>query len=222
MEYQVPKSKCNICHSKFTGRGLTKHLKTCLEKHLSKESKGEPENLYYLHAKDTFNPNYFLHVLIREDSILEDLDRFLRGIWLECCGHLSSFSYERYGDEIDMEKEIKDVFTPGLELIYQYDFGSTTELSVKAVDVYRGAMKEEIEVFTMARNAQPIIPCDECGENQSTVICTECAWDDAGWLCDKCAQDHECDDEMFLPVVNSPRVGVCGYTGDMEDMGDDY
>ena len=24
---------------------------------------------------------------------------------------------------------------------------------------------------------------------------------------------HECDDEIFLPVVNSPRTGICGHIG---------
>jgi hypothetical protein len=36
---------------------------------------------------------------------------------------------------------------------------------------------------------------------------------DEGWLCDECAVGHECGEEMLLPVVNSPRVGVCGYVG---------
>jgi hypothetical protein len=28
-----------------------------------------------------------------------------------------------------------------------------------------------------------------------------------------CAGGHECGEEMLLPVVNSPRVAMCGYTG---------
>jgi len=35
-----------------------------------------------------------------------------------------------------------------------------------------------------------------------------------GWLCDECAPKHKCGEDMLLPVVNSPRVGKCGYTGD--------
>lgn len=38
-------------------------------------------------------------------------------------------------------------------------------------------------------------------------------WDGEGWLCESCAKNHECDEDMFLPVLNSPRTGVCGYTG---------
>jgi hypothetical protein len=37
-----------------------------------------------------------------------------------------------------------------------------------------------------------------------------------GWLCDAHAEKHKHQD-MFLPVVNSPRVGQCGYTGPLED-----
>ena len=220
MEYQTPKSKCNICQLKFTGRGLTKHIRSCLEKHLLKD--GKTKNLFYFQVKDSFNPDYFLHLLISEDATLGDFDFFLRKIWLECCGHLSAFSHERYGQEIDMRKKIKDVFSPGMELIHQYDFGSTTELCVTAICNYHGAIDEGMEIQIIARNAEPIIPCDECNENHSVVICTECAWDEVGWLCDKCAQDHKCGDDMFLPVVNSPRVGVCAYTGDAEDIYCDY
>jgi hypothetical protein len=163
---------------------------------------------------DSFNPDYFLHLLIAGNSTLENLDIFLRDIWLEFCGHMSAFSRQRYGDEINMKHKVEDIFIPGEELIYQYDFGSTTELSIKAVDNYRGTLdrNEKIEIIT--RNAQPIIPCDECGKKPAVQICTQCQWDEKGWLCDTCAQTHECDDEMFLPVVNSHRTGVCGYTGE--------
>ena len=37
-----------------------------------------------------------------------------------------------------------------------------------------------------------------------------------GWLCEAHAEKHRHQD-MFLPVVNSPRVGMCGYTGPFED-----
>ena len=30
---------------------------------------------------------------------------------------------------------------------------------------------------------------------------------------EKIEPEHECGAEVLLPVVNSPRVGVCGYSG---------
>ena len=38
-------------------------------------------------------------------------------------------------------------------------------------------------------------------------------FDGTGWLCDDYAEGHKCREEMLLPVVNSPRTGVCGYVG---------
>ncbi len=113
-----------------------------------------------------------------------------------------------------MNHKVEDILMPGVELNYQYDFGSTTELTIRAVDNYHGATNVNKKIQLITRNAQPIIPCDECGLKPATQICCECLWDEGGWLCEACSQTHECDDEMFLPVVNSPRTGVCGYTGE--------
>lgn len=212
MEYEAPKSTCSLCGSEFTRQGITRHIKACLTKHLNRESKGKPQELLYLNIFDAYNPDYFLHLLLAEKTTLNHLDAFLRDIWLECCGHMSAFSFQRYGDEIDMRRKAKDIFTPGKKITYQYDFGSTTELMVQARGRYHGAIKGKIQII--ARNAQPIIPCDGCNAKPAVEICTECQWNDAGWLCEDCAQTHGCDEEMFLPVVNSPRTGVCAYTGE--------
>ncbi len=214
MKYQTPKSKCSLCDSEFTRQGLTRHTKSCLTKNLPKPSKAKPRDLLYLHIYDSFNPDYFLHLLIFGNSTLKNLDAFLRNIWLECCGHMSSFSHKRFGDAINMNHKVEDVFIPGVELCYQYDFGSTTELIVRAVDNYFGPPLGNEQIQILTRNAQPIIPCDECRAKPAVQVCSECQWDGKGWLCEECSQTHECDDEMFLPVVNSPRTGVCGYTGE--------
>ena len=214
MEYQTPKSRCSLCNSEFTRQGLTRHIKSCLTKHLQKQSKADPRNLLYLNIYDHFNPDYFLHLLVVGNSTLKNLDVFLRDIWLECCGHMSSFSRQRYGNEIKMKHKVEDILFPGMQLVYQYDFGSTTELSIKAVDNYQGATDGNKKIQIITRNAQPIIPCDECDQKPAAQICSACQWEEKGWLCEECSQTHGCDDDMFLPVVNSPRTGVCGYTGE--------
>ena len=56
--------------------------------------------------------------------------------------------------------------------------------------------------------------CEECGTEKLAIqICTECMWSGHGWLCQDCAATHKCGSEMLLPAVNSPRAGVCGYSG---------
>ncbi len=92
-----------------------------------------------------------------------------------------------------------------------YDFGSTTVLGAKVVSEFKANIKGK-PITIVARNDAPEIKCEECGK-MSTQVCSQCIYDGAGWLCDDCSEDHECGEDMMLPVVNSPRVGVCGYCG---------
>jgi hypothetical protein len=87
---------------------------------------------------------------------------------------------------------------------------------IKVLGEYFGPTEKNTPVQILARNEAPDIPCDECAKSSAVLICTGCQWEGAGWLCQNCAEDHECDEEMFLPVVNSPRTGECGYTGELE------
>ena len=41
-----------------------------------------------------------MFIEMQETATLEDLDSFLRDIWLECCGHLSAFNI--YGTNYDV------------------------------------------------------------------------------------------------------------------------
>ena len=57
---------------------------------------------------------------------------------------------------------------------------------------------------------------DLCGESEApaTVVCPYCNDSDDRLFCDTHADAHEnANEEIYLPVVNSPRMGVCGYTG---------
>lgn len=61
-------------------------------------------------------------------------------------------------------------------------------------------------------NHPPDIPCHLCGK-PATQVWVEGRYSDEGWLCDGCVAAEDYDGEILLPVVNSPRMGVCGYTG---------
>jgi len=124
---------------------------------------------------------------------------------------MSAFSHE--GNELGIGRKLTEVLEPGMVLLHEYDFGTTTELLVKVLGEYEGPMEKKKPVQVLSRNEAPEIPCDTCGEAPAVQICTECQWEAAGWLCQTCAEDHECDEDMRLPVVNSPRTGVCGYMG---------
>jgi hypothetical protein len=94
---------------------------------------------------------------------------------------------------------------------YDYDFGSTTRLMVERTGGREGRIGK-LFVRLLVRNDPLPWLCGTCSA-PATLIC--CAHDDDGspFVCDAHEANHECADEMFLPVVNSPRMGVCGYAG---------
>ncbi len=217
MEYHVPKSVCLLCKSEFTEKGMGRHLSACLKKPSPKTKNSLTKKYCFLSVRDVFNRDYFLFLLVAQSATLEDLDEYLRKIWLECCGHMSSFSYGRWKEELPMTTPIRQICARGGTLTYMYDFGSTTELHVKIFREITSSIKISEDIILLSRNAESVIPCDVCGKYPAKYICTECQWDDNGWLCEKCASTHECGDEMLLPVVNSPRAGVCAYTGEEKE-----
>jgi hypothetical protein len=110
-----------------------------------------------------------------------------------------------------------DVFHAKMKCRHDYDFGTTTTLKIRlAAERMGNGIWNEVRL--LARNHPPDRPCAVCGR-PSTQVCNQCMYykDDA-WYCEEHLEQHECDDgsgegEYWMPVVNSPRVGVCGYTG---------
>jgi hypothetical protein len=120
-----------------------------------------------------------------------------------------------------MSRKTDKVFYKGLKLEYEYDFGSSTELLLTVVEEY--PVKADEEIVLLSRNEPLEWLCDTCQEEPATQICTVHDWDDESLFCDKCAQKHakKCEDfkeYTAMPVVNSPRMGVCGYTGGSIDI----
>ncbi len=155
------------------------------------------------------DPRYWLYVEARSDATLQQLDGFLRRIWLECCGHMSAF---RTGQqELAKRSRIGGVFARGgPKFIYEYDFGSTTTLRGHVLDSRQG-FPGRTAVRLLARNDPLPWVCEECSR-PATLVCPFCIGSGPCLFCDEHAQQHPCaDEEVALPVVNSPRMGVCAY-----------
>ncbi len=86
-----------------------------------------------------------------------------------------------------------------------------SSLRLKVLAERAGAQQKKA-VELLAHNVLPEIPCDVCGK-PATQICSQCIYEEGGQLCEACAEQHECGEEMLLPVINSPRMGMCGYDG---------
>lgn len=119
--------------------------------------------------------------------------------------------------EEDMGSALGDVLKVGTKFDHEYDFGSTTELTLKVLSEREGVAlgKKKAPVVLLARNEAPEILCEVCGQ-PAILVCTNCNWggvaySNQGAVCKKCAKKHKCGDDMMLPIVNSPRTGVCGY-----------
>lgn len=211
--------RCSFCSAVFSKKAMATHLKSCRAKEGEKSKKAISALQLLIEGRHL--PKYWLQVAVPVDFELQDLDRFLRDIWLECCGHLSMFiingveyteDYEEIDDTESIEILVGRVLHVGDKFHYDYDFGTTTRLALRVVDLSTVSKKE---IVLLARNESPFIPCGVCGQN-ADLICGMCSHMDEGWLCSSCAKKHSCDEPSFLPVVNSPRTGQCGYTGPMD------
>jgi len=209
---------------------MTNHLKGCKLRLKAIDDLGFkplPEILHVV-VSGRYMPEYFLHLEVQLGALLSELDDYLRDIWLECCGHLSCFtiggvSYESQPAEDavfdtgarTMEVLIGRVLRPGVTCDYEYDYGSTTHLKLRVVDRREGAFPEK-SVELIAQNDPLSFNCATCG-NVAELVCPMCMWKENPFYCENCADNHadEDGDYFLLPIVNSPRTGVCGYTGEL-------
>ena len=226
--------RCMFCDSTLAKSGMTRHLKSCKQRTAPsvrwRGRRPRRGKTFHLVVEGRYAPDFWMHLEVPARATLEDLDKFLRETWLECCGHLSAFTIEgkRYSaqpgdgffliddfdDEEDTRVPLGEVLNLGTRFYHEYDFGSTTELALRVVSEGEAEVVGK-SVMLLARNELRVVTCDS-SDTTATQIYTECIWEDGGLLCPDCASEHECDEGMFLPLVNSPRAGVCGYEGPLD------
>lgn len=211
---------CVFCGQSLTRGGMSRHLQSCRRRRAAiREADGragERETLLHLLAQDAPSGQFWLHLEMRGGATLKQLDEYLRAVWLECCGHLSRFSRGAWGgQEIEMERRIQDVLGDGGALTHVYDFGSSSVTLVKAVDAREGWPLSRHPIHLMARNELPPVACRQCGA-PATRLCVQCLEEmvDDPCLCETHAVRHPHREYgKPLTLVNSPRLGTCGYTG---------
>jgi hypothetical protein len=202
--------KCLFCGETFAKADINKHLSKHLEE-IAKTGKTGQSFLVKVEPDKRYGPMpHFLSLWIDGDTAMQTIDEFLRAIWLDCCGHMSEF------DQVSMSSKAGKVFKKGKQLNYEYDFGTTTMLTLTVVDEY--PVKAEKKIVLLSRNEPVKLLCATCEKAPATQICTVCQYEEFAVFCDKCAKKHakkcaDFADYASMPLVNSPRAGVCGYTG---------
>jgi len=216
---------CGICGEEVAVKQMLRHVKACRQANPLPEGKRK-QKIFTFRVTSCEYPSYFLYLEIEGKKKLSLLDGLLRDIWLECCGHISQFtiagsvysSYtdgemiEELGEQSDMSAKLQDILEDGMTFEYDYDMGSTTDLDLEVVDVRETKESLPNGFFLVARNLAPKIVCKKCKVPATQVLAAYVKND--GAYCDDCAEKlPEEDSDMILPVVNSPRMGVCGYSG---------
>lgn len=200
------KGNCYICGTELG--------KTAMKNHMFKVHGGEDEGqeCILLKIEGARNKDYWLYIDLPVVNTLSDVDKFLRKIWLECCGHLSEFS--GFGHRKIGKGRKLNTFSEGEQLLHEYDFGSSTETLITVVGTIK-RMEQRGIVRLLARNVPRKFKCMECG-SPAEYICTECCYDmDNPYYCSACGEKHV-HNELLLPVTNSPRMGECGYDGALD------
>ena len=93
------KGTCALCKSAFGKSTMTRHLQSCMEKSQIDEKFTKDSSFllksFHLLVEGHHLPEYWMHLKVSSHARFEDLDNFLREIWLECCGHMSAFRIGR-------------------------------------------------------------------------------------------------------------------------------
>lgn len=170
---------------------MIKHIAACKNYKAEQEKSKSSKTCGYFTLSIThrYDKDYWLIIECKENTTLQDVDQFLRDIWLECCGHLSAFTiygeqYERFPAKEgfwgppakSMKYQLKKVFEKGMNVEYEYDFGSTTDLVISVSD-YRVAPWKKDNIILQARNNPIECICSECGEKPAEWVCTECLYE---------------------------------------------
>ena len=229
---RVTKGYCYLCGKYLAKSGVVKHLAAV---HAAEGADVQRCVLLKVESGD-----YWLYLDMADSASLKSLDEFLRKIWLECCGHMSCFYYLRKNlgwydsgmQDIGKSRKLNSFYT-GDTFLYDYDFGSTTTLKITVMDTGFFRPRQRNAVRLLARNEDYVFECRDCGK-PADYLSAESFYSAANpFICEACAKkrrqlaenaadmeepydEQSFDVDMLLPVVNSPRMGVCGYEGELD------
>ncbi|KAJ4456739.1 hypothetical protein PAPYR_7954 [Paratrimastix pyriformis] len=177
-----------------------------------------PEPIFRLLVQDLEARGFWLFLEMKSSEALAQLDHYLRAIWLDCCGHLSDFTSAGLGSHsYSKSQTVARIFAPGRKFVHTYDFGTPSETEILVLEVHNGRTVGDNPITLLARNKAPVYPCQAEGCHEvATNLCDRCSEEQDlpnGAFCDAHSDDHgDCEGEL-LPLCNSPRTGICGYSG---------
>ena len=209
------KAKCYYCNKELTEKTIKKHMKNCSEIRNSIDEKRindkKQRNQFIIAIKPKYvEEEYCIYISIAGTLGLVHIDKFIRDVWVECCGHLSGFKIrDKYYQDDEMNMQLNDILNIDEKFEYEYDFGSTTYLILEVIDIIQVPSSfSQIEII--ARNDEIKHKCEICGTEAKYFN-----YERYRWECENCIDK---DDDMIIAFdyCNSPRDGVCGYEGNKD------
>ena len=186
---------CNICRTTLFGNEARGHIARCVEiRHGIRGTraalKGRGRTVH-ISVGSPERPHW-IELGVRADTTLHELDRFLRSVWLACCGHLSHFDVggvvysmmvprpqddfeflpmdEREEQWRHMGRTVGTAIPPATWFEHVFDYGTTTELELRHVGEFEGLVQalspmqpwHGRKIIVLARN-HPLQSCRLCG-----------------------------------------------------------
>ncbi len=82
---------CYFCEKMYKKSGINRYVKTHAKKLIETEKPGKSYFLSVVTKQRYSKTPYFLYLWVDGKTKVQELNDYLRAIWLECFGHLSSF-----------------------------------------------------------------------------------------------------------------------------------
>lgn len=211
--------QCRICGGVYTATGMTSHIK----KHIARTTNTSG---YYVIRIDAGRGNpFWMYVIADADIAFDELDQFLRSMWLECCGHPSHFVvYDKVQPEFipDMGARLSDVLHDRTRFAHYYD-STVLRLGVVRMcgQIYSGVDDPSVDerfdnvpskynIIVLALHDRVMFRCRSC-KRESATVCSGFTMTGEGVLCMDCARLHDQATENMRWALQSPRSGQCLY-----------
>ena len=228
--------KCLFCGKTFTKAGINRHLVTHLNEKIENEKPGTSFLVKIESDKQWSSAPYFLSLWVDCATTMQSIDKFLRDIWLECCGHMSAFrnpkmkknaggmfaameayEYLERGNRAKYEKIMEEVAgeVPMSRkakdvfykgLVLDYVYDFGSSTYLTLTVVDKYPIKAEKRIVLLSRNEPLEIMCCSCKKVPATQICTVCMYESDAEFCEKCAKKHAKACEDFADYSSLPVV----------------
>jgi len=198
---------CYLCGAELGKTAMKNHL-------LSAHGEEDGQECCLLKIEGAENANYWLFIDVPMEKTLAAVDKFLRKIWLECCDHMSKFCLSHWGSALGMTRKL-NTFDAGSKFFHQYDFGASTDTLITVVGTTTRKPQKDI-VRLLARNVPAVFECADCKKPAKYICIEQVEPYDMPFYCADCGEKREDDDHYMMLVTNSPRMGECGYEGELD------